>query len=112
MHLQVALATRKYFLEARSLPAPGAPSLDAAGKLRCGAAIGTRESDKERVAMLWSAGGVDAVILDSSQGDSTYQVRRVQTGVCNHMCVYKCLCVGMCGCSSLVSGVCHYQLFA
>jgi hypothetical protein len=38
-----------------------------------GAATGTREGDKERIARLVEA-GVDAVILDSSQGDSTYQL--------------------------------------
>jgi hypothetical protein len=38
-----------------------------------GAATGTREGDKERIARLVEA-GVDAVILDSSQGDSTYQI--------------------------------------
>lgn len=39
-----------------------------------GAATGTREDDKERIARLVEA-GVDAVILDSSQGDSTYQLQ-------------------------------------
>lgn len=71
----VALATRSYFKDARSFPAPGAPSVDSAGKLRVGAAVGTRDSDKERIKLLWEVAKVDAVILDSSQGDSTYQVR-------------------------------------
>lgn len=58
----------------RFLPPQGAPSLDGQGRLRCGAATGTREGDKERIAALVAA-GVDAVILDSSQGDSTYQLQ-------------------------------------
>lgn len=37
------------------------------GRLLVGAAIGTRESDKERVRALREAGNVDIVILDSSQ---------------------------------------------
>jgi IMP dehydrogenase len=68
----VALATRALFREARGFPALGEPTVDAQGRLRCGAAVGTREDDKLRVAALFSA-GVDVVILDSSQGDSTYQ---------------------------------------
>mmetsp|Transcript_12214 Transcript_12214/g.26283 ORF Transcript_12214/g.26283 Transcript_12214/m.26283 type:complete len:502 (-) Transcript_12214:787-2292(-) len=69
----VALATREYFKDARHYPAPGGPSFDSAGRLLCGAAVGTREGDKERVARLVEA-GVNAVILDSSQGDSTFQL--------------------------------------
>ena len=41
-----ALAAREWFKDARFYPAPGAPSLDAAGRLLCGAAVGTRDSDK------------------------------------------------------------------
>ena len=37
------------------------------GRLLVGAAVGTRDSDKERVRMLREAGNVDIVILDSSQ---------------------------------------------
>jgi len=54
-------------------PVGGTPSLDVNGKLLCGAAIGTRESDKIRATALVGA-GVDAIILDSSQGDSTFQL--------------------------------------
>lgn len=52
-------------------------TVDNSGKLRCGAAVGTREEDKVRVAELVQA-GVDAVILDSSQGASDYQVQMLQ----------------------------------
>jgi hypothetical protein len=71
----VALATRTMVREARSLPAPGAPSQDSQGRLLVGAAVGTREDDKQRVAALVQGAGVDAVILDSSQGDSTFQIQ-------------------------------------
>lgn len=54
------------------LPPLGAPSLGSDGKILVGAAIGTRESDKERLKLLVDA-GVNVVILDSSQGDSMYQ---------------------------------------
>ncbi|KAJ9530688.1 hypothetical protein QJQ45_014843 [Haematococcus lacustris] len=73
----LAQATRDYFKEARSFPAAGAPSLDAAGRLRCGAAAGTREMDRARIDALVAA-GADAVILDSSQGDSSFQIEMVQ----------------------------------
>jgi len=69
----VALATREYFKEAMQYPAPGAPSVDASGRLLAGAAVGTRDSDKERVKALVET-GVDCVVLDSSQGDSTFQL--------------------------------------
>lgn len=72
--LQVGLATRRAFVDERQLPPRGAPSLDSKGRLLCGAATGTREGDKERIARLVEA-GIDAVILDSSQGDSSYQIQ-------------------------------------
>lgn len=82
VRLQVGLATRELFKESRNLPNPGEPTVDAQGRLRVGAAIGTRDGDKERIAQLHDIGGVDAVILDSSQGDSTFQlqVRPVMDG--------------------------------
>ena len=73
----VAMITRESVQLAMLLPKSAAKSLDAQGRLLCGAAVGTREGDKERVRALVDA-GVDAVILDSSQGDSTYQVDMIK----------------------------------
>lgn len=39
--------------------------------------MGTRAEDRERVAAL-AAAGIDAVILDSSQGDSLFQVDMIK----------------------------------
>eukprot|EP00892_Ulva_mutabilis_P011978 jgi/Ulvmu1/9152/UM005_0250.1 len=52
-------------------------TVDENGQLRCGAAVGTREDDKKRVDELVRL-GLDAVILDSSQGASCYQVEMLQ----------------------------------
>ena len=51
------------------MPRCAAPSVGADNRLLVGAAVGTREEDKARVIALRAA-GVDAVILDSSQGVS------------------------------------------
>eukprot|EP00963_Diacronema_lutheri_P004604 scaffold348_cov329-Pavlova_lutheri.AAC.21 len=73
----VAFTTFEELREARSCPPPGEPSLSKDGRLLCGAAVGTREHDKERIACLAEA-GIDAIILDSSQGDSIYQIRMIE----------------------------------
>lgn len=86
---QVGLATRRAFRDERALPPQGNPSLDAQGRLLCGAATGTREDDKERIARLVEA-GVDAVILDSSQGDSTYQLEVGPGSLAGLSCLSVC----------------------
>merc|ERR1719388_357532 len=45
---------------------------DNKGRLRVACAVGTRPEDRDRVAQLVKA-GVDAVVVDSSQGDSNFQ---------------------------------------
>ncbi|KAK9800211.1 hypothetical protein WJX73_009988 [Symbiochloris irregularis] len=74
----VGLATRDLLRHHSRYPKVGQPSLDSSGKLRVGAAVGTRDDDRARVAALVSQAGVDVVILDSSQGDSTFQVAMLQ----------------------------------
>ncbi|KAF2073403.1 hypothetical protein CYY_005282 [Polysphondylium violaceum] len=66
----IALASRDDLLKNRDFP--NATKDKDNKKLLVGAALGTRETDKLRLAALSDA-GVDVVILDSSQGDSVYQ---------------------------------------
>jgi IMP dehydrogenase len=46
-------------------------------QLRVGAAVSTRDEDRERSAALVEA-GVDLLVIDSAQGDSIFQIRRIE----------------------------------
>lgn len=52
-------------------------SKDSQNRLLVGAAIGTREADKDRTRQLVKA-GVDVIIIDSSNGSSLYQLEMIK----------------------------------
>lgn len=70
----VGLMSRRDLLVNRDYPNA---TKDAQKRLRCAAAIGTRPSDKERAKALVAV-GVDAIVIDSSQGDSNYQIEMIR----------------------------------
>lgn len=73
----VNLVTSDDIERIRGFPKLGLPSLGSDGDFLVGASIGTRESDKERLEHLVKA-GVDVVVLDSSQGNSVYQIEMIK----------------------------------
>jgi len=71
----VSLISRTDLLKHRDYPLS---SVDKASKqLLCGAAVGTRDSDRERVKAL-AAEHVDVIVIDSAQGDSTFQADMIR----------------------------------
>uniref|UniRef100_A0A6A7G0C9 Inosine-5'-monophosphate dehydrogenase n=1 Tax=Hirondellea gigas TaxID=1518452 RepID=A0A6A7G0C9_9CRUS len=70
----VALMSRSDLLKNRDFPLT---TKDDKKRLLVGAAIGTRPRDRERLEALVAA-EVDAIVVDSSQGDSVYQLEMVR----------------------------------
>lgn len=70
----VALLSRSDLL--KTVNYPFASKVPESKQLYAAAAIGTRPADKDRLKLLVEA-GLDIVVLDSSQGNSTYQIQMI-----------------------------------
>lgn len=73
----VDVVTREEVEKVKEYPRLGAGTVGPDGGWRVGAALGTREVDKERLEHLVKA-GVDVVVFDSSQGNSIYQIEMIK----------------------------------
>ena len=70
----VALMSRTDLLKHQKYPDA---TIDKNGRLVCAASVGTRPNDKDRAKALIEA-GVDVLVVDSSQGDSCYQLEMIR----------------------------------
>ncbi|KAI5579180.1 hypothetical protein BDE02_08G073800 [Populus trichocarpa] len=73
----VDAVTKEEVDRVKGYPKLGKGTVGSDGRWMVGAAIGTRDSDKERLERLVKA-GVDVIVLDSSQGNSVYQVEMIK----------------------------------
>ncbi|KAB5538578.1 hypothetical protein DKX38_016111 [Salix brachista] len=73
----VDVVTKEEVERVKGYPKLGKGTVGNDGRWMVGAAIGTRESDKERLEHLVKA-GVDVIVLDSSQGNSIYQIEMIK----------------------------------